>query len=1529
MLQSSDPSVQARQARRAVLALDDGRAPRALPEEEPGWNDAFVAAIREEKDRYRGSKDLQRLLRITGELLYGRDIHWAMELVQNAEDAGARRMAFVFEPERILVWNDGQAFEAADVWAICSAGHSAKRNKIGFFGIGFKSVYKITDAPEIYSGPYALRIEGKLYPTSLPNRSPAQRGAWFVLPLREDQRAKLPSMVEALTSSDFAQVLLTLTSLTHIRIFDRTGGGLSGRFVRNSKKGDPASGWDECEIGGTWGATPLHRWRRFFYETGPVPEGISREGRSVLPGDRSIVVLARPLVAEGQPELRIHCFLPTATPSQLRWLVQADFEPSASREQLRQSSWNDWLMDEVGAALSRAIALSARRLGEAPWDLVPLGQEVSDAQQRRAYDVAIARLRETPFVQTRAGWRPPSEATWGYYPGTTEAIREADLSVATGRDVSYVREPVLGPIRATETSRAELVLEELGAESVGCRDLARLFAAQDTAFQSVRRDARWWMAALGLLAKHASDEEKTLVAASRCIPVRGGGRVQPSPPVDEHGYVVAFSRSDLSSDLNAYLGESQVFLVDEFLSPTSQRRVRGSGDDPHTAIREMLEAEPFGVAREAGPFHVVASLVIPRLNALARHDALSDDQVLQAWRLVEYVRQKWPTYVSEYRKWRSVRATDDAIARELGGQLHVVATTGTGRRLRQQLRPLTSVYVGSALLGWDAMDVALGGEDGPAFVHEIHARLLRVRVARRGGRTRGEVPTIVDLLKRLGAPVGPRVLRVPLTQVRPSAVPWTDWTDLPAGARGRVGLEEDWDSSDIARLAARWPSLGRRAQAQRGAALARAIDADWERLREPSTATAAYFYSTWRSLGPTASSWVGRLRQLPFLRSVDGPLMRPTDLVLDTPGNRLALGDPRGILGSQSLGTEALTALGVRRRPDLETVMRRLAGLRAGDGDGNPADVRAIARACYETVADELRDVSGDTLEPLRERVRSRFRGGAGRGLIYAPPPEGVSGERWWPPSRVIQADAAKWVGPYVGQLAGRYNRAAALWETLAIRRDLTTDLATDVITRDLTADPDQARALEYYGRLVAFLEQSAPVKPAPQPVPAFTTSGWQPGTSAWWSGRAWLMNAFANGIAWWQPSSRDPSSHRRAAAYLGVREASISPAGPVTVRWDIRGIGELELDVEAVWTLALRSWPRVLSEDSDPASWPAIETLEQDVQVLRPATAERLRARMTFESPAGVLTAAIEPVVVMREPRSLVIARSASDLFTPDAAAEIASLAQVQQRAWGRQLALLLAMAAHDPEGLAELAARHAVAAFQHRDFEFETDEDEDAPDVAAATRVPAKRTKVAGRGDGTGPEQGPLADPSRFKFAGVTSGQPGTPVAAGGRGGLKPPATEDADSDGEGSKPPPEPRQRFTNIDVEEAARPFIEEFELETRGCTVVRQGPGVGADYVASDGRYIEVKAFGGDAPDSFEMEATEWRAAQNPAIADRYWVYVVEHLRDGQPPLITALFNPVLDDSTSKEPTGKLKVRGWKSTRTQRVGEFAARTGPDA
>ncbi len=1523
-------------AAECVSALDEGRNLEEVLDGEPGWNEAFVDAIRTFKERFRGSKDLQRLLRITGELLYGKEVHWAMELVQNAEDAGATRMAFVFEQGRVLVWNNGAAFSSRDTWAICSAGHSAKKNKIGFFGIGFKSVYKLTAAPEIYSGPFALRIEDKLYPVPLPRRH-MRAGAWFVLPVLAPQRPKLSSMLATIAAPDFAQVLLTLTSLSEIKVIDRTGNGMSGRFIRRKLLGDQAHVWDECEIGGTWPGVHPRRWRRFFHNTDAVPEGVSREGRTFEAGDRSLVIVARP-IGDPSAELRLHCFLPTSVRSELRWLVQADFEPNASREQLRDSPWNRWLMNEVGRALAHAVYESARTIGDAPWDLVPLDAEVRDPLQREAFAVADRELRESRFVATRKGWRSPAAATWGFYPGMIDVVREGDLPAATGSDVSYVRDGVLGPVAGDSSSRAEEVLEAFGASPVGCPELIKLLASDDATFRRVRREPQWWVTALHLIARYGDLEQKAALAQTACLPIRGGTRVAPSPEIASEGYLVAFSRADIGEDLRAFLGPSEVLLVEPYLSPRSdgRRRETRSSSDIATVreVADMLEAPPFNVAADAGVYHVVASLVMPRMNSLEASGPLTPDQVTLAWRLFEYVRQKWPTYVSEYRRRRNDKATDATIAAELGARIRIVATVGSGRGQSRQMRPVTDAYLPTAFLEFEAMDVALSGDERAAFVDQVHLGPLTVSVRRRGGRVRGAVPSPVEFLRILGAPIGPRVVKRPTVQVGPKDIPWVDWTGIPPGARGRVGMADDWQAPDLARLLVRWPSLAQRGRQRRGQALLRAIEADWVRLAPTARARPMYFYSGWNHWdAPAASTWVGELQQVQWLPSASGTLERPSDLVLETSVNRLALGGSTdGLLRWRAATPEAVAAMGVLTRPSPDRVIDTLVALRAGDAAVQESDALAVAGACYQTLAEHLRE-GAPPESTARLHIVARMRGGSGRGLIYAPPPDGVAGERWWPPSRVLQNDAARWVGPYLGQLARRYRGGATLWEALGIRRDLTAEIARDLIENALSEDEDRARALEYYGRLVAFLESlpGQPLSPSGFP-PALTTNGWMPAATALWTARAEMFDAFALTLGWWEPGNRDPSASRKAAAFLGIREVGIDGAAdsPITERWEIRDRSPLELGLEAQWHLALRTWPHVLREDVDPSQSAVLDDLSEEVADLTPITAGHLRGHLAYSAGGAELRASVAPAVVVRHRDRLVVGRTSEDLFSAAAAATIGQLVHNGQRASARSLAFLLSLAAHEPAELEKIAARFSVIGYQHREFTYVPPEGDDL-DAGAVDRVLLKPRRGRASADSHAEAAPiPLADHARYGLVATANEIPPEPAPTTTLvpGGLKPalePDDEDGDKGQDSGYSPPAPRSRFSNTDIEGAASPFIAEYELETRGVTITRQSSGVGADFVASDGRYIEVKAFSGEAGSSFDLEPTEWRAAKRPGIGERYWVYVVEHLKDGQPPKITAIFNPVTDEFTQKVPTGKLRIRGWRSAATRHSGEFGERT----
>lgn len=96
--------------------------------------------------------------------------YFPLEFIQNADDEGASSIRFQIERTadgvELTILNDGRPFtepgvsssydgvKREDVSGLCKAGQSPKtpRNHIGFIGVGFKSIFEVSDRVEVHSG---------------------------------------------------------------------------------------------------------------------------------------------------------------------------------------------------------------------------------------------------------------------------------------------------------------------------------------------------------------------------------------------------------------------------------------------------------------------------------------------------------------------------------------------------------------------------------------------------------------------------------------------------------------------------------------------------------------------------------------------------------------------------------------------------------------------------------------------------------------------------------------------------------------------------------------------------------------------------------------------------------------------------------------------------------------------------------------------------------------------------------------------------------------------------------------------------------------------------------------------------------------------------------------------------------------------------------------------------------------------------------------------------------------------------------
>jgi hypothetical protein len=468
--------------------------------------------------------------------------HFLAELLQNAEDAGARRFGVAVADREVVVSHDGAPFDARDVVGVLSIGQSTKlRGQIGLFGVGFKSVHQITDRPRVYSGPFRFEIRSVSLPRALSGGPPASRHETrIVLPLRPGA-ALGPGDILELAMAIPAHTLLTLSS---VRVLEVEGLGARRSLSAAASGGrvvlrDGASGREEVLLVEREGEDEGEGERQAeAASAGGRPGGEPRGERAaggamvaVLLDDRG---LPRPLPA-GVPS--VYCFLPTAEPSGLRVLVHGPFDVPLDRERIdHDSARNRATLLRAGGLLARLAARVAACPAEHPAGALP------------------ALLALAPL---------PGEASHAIYGAFSEGVREvaSGLPLLPSPGGRLVRpagaallfdEALEGPLADVELGEAPGALQAaaalpprlasvacfLGATRFGPAELAGLLARSLRGAQGGEPcPVPWLLAALpeiaGALGRAAGSP-----AAARGAPDRGAGGDELARALGELPWVV-------------------------------------------------------------------------------------------------------------------------------------------------------------------------------------------------------------------------------------------------------------------------------------------------------------------------------------------------------------------------------------------------------------------------------------------------------------------------------------------------------------------------------------------------------------------------------------------------------------------------------------------------------------------------------------------------------------------------------------------------------------------------------------------------------------------------------------------------------------------------------------------------------------------------------------------------------------------------------------------------------------------------------
>lgn len=292
---------------------------------------------------------------------YADPVHFVFELIQNAEDQEATIARFSLQDNVIVFEHNGKPFSQGDVKRITGWGQSDKpnqANKIGRFGIGFKSVFVVTDSPEIYIKDGAadsipsFRIRDLFVPEVMeedPRYSIAADcdcPTRFVLRLRTAEAKRLFMLIQGRFESFSADVLLFLHFLKKV---EWSAGSMSGVCERSDRDGIRS-------IRTTFKPsvkTEKQTRERYLVFIRPITvQGTER---------KQTVKIAFSLDEEGrivaeQPEPPVHVFFPTEERPGLKFRIHAPFLLTDNRANIKKGiKENELLVSECATLLRDAV----------------------------------------------------------------------------------------------------------------------------------------------------------------------------------------------------------------------------------------------------------------------------------------------------------------------------------------------------------------------------------------------------------------------------------------------------------------------------------------------------------------------------------------------------------------------------------------------------------------------------------------------------------------------------------------------------------------------------------------------------------------------------------------------------------------------------------------------------------------------------------------------------------------------------------------------------------------------------------------------------------------------------------------------------------------------------------------------------------------------------------------------------------------------------------------------------------------------
>ena len=356
---------------------------------------------------------------------YPDEAHFIYELLQNAEDAGATEAKFELSAHSCSFEHNGKrCFDERDIRSITGIFNSSKKHnpdKIGKFGVGFKSVFVYTDTPTIYSKDYSFKIIKLVMPQSVQPKTDIDGRTRFEFPFNNPKKSLKEAYAEIKTGLEQLSET-TLLFLNNLRCIGWRVGEREGEVLREEHSEVHIEVLKVVEGNETLSShwlrfsAPVNDIHRF---TAPV-EGVERQKVSVAyeleftGGAKSHdpkKPLSKQLRVRPSQKGKVAVFFPAEKEnSGLRFHLHAPFIPELSRASIKNSPENTPLFEQLASVAAESLH-DIKKLGLLTGEflaVLPNNDELLPDRYKLIRNAIIDEMKSQELVPTYSGGHAPA-----------------------------------------------------------------------------------------------------------------------------------------------------------------------------------------------------------------------------------------------------------------------------------------------------------------------------------------------------------------------------------------------------------------------------------------------------------------------------------------------------------------------------------------------------------------------------------------------------------------------------------------------------------------------------------------------------------------------------------------------------------------------------------------------------------------------------------------------------------------------------------------------------------------------------------------------------------------------------------------------------------------------------------------------------------------------------------------------------------------------------------------------------------------